>query len=380
MTLFINGRVLTQPISGVQRSAREVLGALDALLVASSDLRSAVGLVQVVLPKACPLPNWAVLRPKIARGGQGHLWEQTTLYDVSREGVLLSLANSGPLRHRAHVLVLHDAHIYQIPSAFTWRYRRWHRMLRPRLARRAAALVTVSRASAAALSAHLGIPRSRFHIMPNAADHVLDWPSDPAAPLRHGLVGGGYLLAVGNHSPNKNLTALIAAHRFCAEVVPPLALVGGAVPGLNPTHAAGGRIQALGRAPDADLRGLYEGAAGFVFPSLHEGFGLPPLEAMQLGVPVISSTAGALPDVLGDAPIWFDPGNPSSIARALRRMAAERREMRARGLTQAARFSWTQSAHALLGAVGPFLKPDVDRGLWAQHRRAANDETPPSAA
>ena len=82
--------------------------------------------------------------------------------------------------------------------------------------------------------------------------------------------------------------------------------------------AAGGRVIALGRVPDCDLCGLYEGASAFVFAALHEGFGIPPLEAMRLGVPVICARRGAMPEILGDAPLWFDPCEEGEIARALK--------------------------------------------------------------
>ncbi len=119
MTLFINGRFLTQPVSGVQRYAHEILRALDARLASSAALRVLLGPVEVLVPCDVDAPDWQVLRLRVVRGGQGHLWEQTTLYRASRDGILVSLGNSGPLRHRAHVLCLHDANLFEIPEAFS---------------------------------------------------------------------------------------------------------------------------------------------------------------------------------------------------------------------------------------------------------------------
>ena len=354
MTLYINGRFLTQPVSGVQRYAREIVGALDTRLLASPALRAQLGRVEVLVPHRVTAPGWRVVQMRVVSGGRGHLWEQGTLFNASKGGVLISLGNSGPLRHRAHVLCLHDANLYDIPQAFDRRYRMAHRMLRPALARRAAALLTVSHHSASALSGHLGVPASRFDIVSNSAEHVLNWPRTPGVLERYGLAHGDYFLSVGNQSPNKNLAALIKAHRRAGKDVPPLVLVGGTVPGLSLTKTGQGAC-ALGRVPDEDLRALYEGAAGFVFPSLHEGFGIPPLEAMQLGVPVLCARSGAMPQVLGSAPLWFDPLDVQDMARVLRDFSlmdgAGRAALRVMGRATAAQYRWDQSADRLVETV-----------------------------
>ena len=344
--LYVNGRFLTQPVSGVQRYARELLGAFDALLAARGEI------AEVLVPHAVAVPAWRALRVRVVRGGHGHAWEQTSLAHAARHGQLVSLGNSGPLAHRDHVLCLHDANLFEIPAAFSPAYRAWHGFLRPRLARRAAHLLTVSRHSAQALGRHLRVDPARFTIVPNSAEHVLNWPVDAGAPARHGLEAGRYILSVGNQSPNKNLAALVQAHALAGSEVPPLVLVGGAVPGVTDARTAqDGRVRALGRVPDSDLRGLYEGAAGFVFPSLHEGFGIPPLEAMQLGVPVLCARAGAMPEVLGQAPMWFDPLDVRDMAQALNEFARLRpdqlRALQVMGRAIASQYRWRDSATKL---------------------------------
>lgn len=356
MTVYVNGRFLTQPLSGVQRYAHEMLGALDQLLCQSPDLQERLGPLEVLMPKEVDAPDWQRLRLRHVPGSSGHVWEQGALWRASREGVLISLGNSGPLLHRAHVLCLHDANLWEIPEAYALRYRLWHRFLRPRLARRAAALLTVSRHSARALARHLDVAEDRFRILPNSADHMLRLPPAPDAPARYGLTPGGYLLSVGNRSPNKNLRALIAAHAACGAELPPLALVGGDVPGIVAEVARGNaRVKALGRVPDCDLRGLYEGASAFVFAALHEGFGIPPLEAMRLGVPVICARSGAMPEVLGEAPLWFDPRENGDLARALRCFAAmgdgQMAAMVDRGQAVAMKHDWRKSAASLAGVL-----------------------------
>lgn len=192
--------------------------------------------------------------------------------------------------------------------------------------------------------------------MGNSAEHVLRWPAQPGVPTRYGLVPGHYLLSVGNQSPNKNISALIAAHTAAGSKGAPLAIVGGSVPGVAQAAVEQGRaIHLLGRVPDADLRGLYEGASGFVFPSLFEGFGIPPLEAMQLGVPVLCARAGAMPAVLGEAPLWFDPRDVSDMTRVLSDFAAmpdaQRKARGKTGLTIATQYRWADSAQRIIEIV-----------------------------
>lgn len=343
---------MTQPLSGVQRYAREILGALDRLL---SDRDSGFDRIEVLLPRPVEAPDWKGLNLRVIPGGDGHFWEQVTLARAARDGRLLSLGNAGPMLHPDHVVCLHDAHLFDMPEAFSKPYRLWHRTLRPVLARRARGLVTVSDHSACRLAHHLGVKATQFDIIPNSAEHVLQWPTSPDAPTRYGLQRGAYLLCVGNQSPNKNLDALIKAHATLGASVPPLALVGGDVPGVATVDTTRGSAVHLGRVPDTDLRGLYDGAAGFVFPSLNEGFGIPPLEAMELGVPVICARSGAMPDVLGDAPMWFDPRNGADMARAMGEFSKLSQPARAamvvRGKTVAAQYRWHDSAARLLAVV-----------------------------
>ncbi|TNF19049.1 MAG: glycosyltransferase family 1 protein [Rhodobacteraceae bacterium] len=347
MRLMVNARFLGQPLSGVQRFGREIVAALDARLMADPALRARLGPVVACAPEGVADPGWQAITLRQVPGGQGHRWEQGALYRAARDAVLFSPGNAGPLRHRTQVLVLHDANLWEIPEAYGWRYRALHRALRPRLARQAAELVTVSRYSARQLAGVLGVSEGRFSLVPNAVEHVLRCDADPGVLARHGLTRGGYLFCVGNRSPNKNVARLVAAHGMAGEV-PPLVVAGGLAPGLAATPA----VQGLGRVSDGELRALYEGARGFVFPSLHEGFGIPPLEAMELGCPVLAARAGALPEVLGEAALWCDPLSVADMARGIKALAALAPQDRAQrveaGRARAARYRWARSLDALL--------------------------------
>lgn len=378
MTVFINARFLCQRLSGVQRFAGEIWNALDQQLDADPVLKSAIGpLVALRPPGDARAVRWRNISLRIVGSSGGHVWEQGALFRSSRDGVLVSLGNTGPMRHPAHILALHDANIWDIPQAFSPSYRLLHRLNRPSLARRAKRLITVSDFSANRLSTCLDIPQSRFVIIPNGADHIEQGPSNPFAIHRYGLKRDGYLLCVGNQSPNKNIGRLIQAHASAGVAVPPLVIVGGTISGLEAElQKTTNEVRVLGRVDDGTLRSLYEGALGFVFPSLYEGFGMPPLEAMQVGTPVLAANRTAMPEILKNAPLWFDPTDVVEMSKVMIQFAnlpkGERANMVRRGKDVAEQFTWTRSASLLVQQILS-LKASISGGvLDVPHRNTAS--------
>src|SRR5262249_42286431 len=178
------------------------------------------------------------------------------------------------------------------------------------------------------------------------------------AAERYGLTSP-FLLFVGTLEPRKNLRALLEAYRrllssHTGEGDAPTLAVAGArgwwyrdLYRLARELGLDGRVRFLGRVPDADLPPLYSAAAAFVYPSLYEGFGLPPLEALACGTPVVCSDRSSLPEVVGDAGLLVDPTQPAALAGALARILddpALRQELRGRGLERAARYTWARTA------------------------------------
>ena len=183
-------------------------------------------------------------------------------------------------------------------------------------------------------------------------------PADSGALSRHGLTRGRYALAVGTRAAHKNLEALDDAAALLASRGLTLATVGAVNPavfapaGQTRTHG----MVALGRVSDSELRALYEGALCLICPSRDEGFGLPPLEAMACGCPVVTTRSGAVPEVCDDAALYFELASPGSLTQALRRLLDENglsSQMRRRGLARAAEYSWRRSAEVLLELIGP---------------------------
>jgi glycosyltransferase involved in cell wall biosynthesis len=291
---------------------------------------------------------------------------------------LISLGNAGPLRHPAHIVALHDANIWGIPNAFSTSYKILHKAMRPILARRAKRLLTVSKFSAIALSKYLEISEDKFSIIPNGANHIMNVVADPWVLQKHKLHKQGYLLSVGNQSPNKNIAKLIEAHALSGPFVPPLVIVGGTTSGVEIERLPeNSRVRFLGRVSDGVLKALYEQASGFVFPSLYEGFGIPPLEAMQVGTPVLAAYRTALPEILQDGAMYFDPTGVDKMAIALRQFSSlstvARSDLVTRGRKVAGGFTWEKSGRLLAEQILMLKTTESNdvRGVHTKHASLA---------
>lgn len=239
-----------------------------------------------------------------------------------------------------------------------WRAPEWHsgadrvRRRTPWLIhlRRARMLLTVSEAVRQEIVAHFGVPADRVRAIPLAASEFFR----PAAPYTG--PGKPYFLFVGTLEPRKNLGALVDAWRETrAETGADLVIAGRMRAGFVPVPAAEG-LQYLGEVADSELPGLFSGALAFVYPTLYEGFGLPVLEAMQCGCPVITSRDPAVTEVSGGAALHA--GGAREIAAAMRGIAANREQrgvLRARGLARAAQFSWQRTAETTRALYGEIL-------------------------
>jgi len=227
--------------------------------------------------------------------------------------------------------------------------------IRPAL-RRAAALPCISDATRADLVRLFPRAAAKASTIPLAADPAFGQPVDrPGHPSLH----GPYVLAVGTLEPRKNLERLIAAWVDLPPAVRGehvLALVGPRgwddAPILSAARDAGARL--LGHVTDEELRALYAGATAFAYPSLYEGFGLPPLEAMAAGAPVLTSNVSSLPEVVGDAALLVDPLDAAAIGAALTRLLTEPElvaDLRERGRARAATFSWERTARETLAVL-----------------------------
>jgi glycosyltransferase involved in cell wall biosynthesis len=233
----------------------------------------------------------------------------------------------GPYRARVPVvLTLHDLGVLRHPEAF----RRWHRVTaRAALqgARRAAALLAVSEFTKREAVELVGVSPDRVHVVPNGVD--------PVFVPDGGRADGDYVLAVGTLEPRKNLERVVAAARRTGlelRVVGARGWGGVDVPGW------------IGRPPDDELAQLYRGARCVVYASLYEGFGLPVLESMACGTPVVTSARTATQEVAGDAAVLVDPESVDAIAAGIAEADARRAELVPAGIARARAFTWTRAA------------------------------------
>jgi glycosyltransferase involved in cell wall biosynthesis len=233
----------------------------------------------------------------------------------------------------------------------------------PLAVRRATAITAISHATADDLGGRFATARAKTTVTLLAADERFargDGPPAAEVLARHGLTKP-YVLAVGTLEPRKNLPALIAAFAALPPAVRDaheLVLVGAIGWDTDETLAAVAQhrslVRQLGHVPDEDLAALYRGAALFAYPSLYEGFGLPVLEAMAAGAPVLTSNLSSLPEVAGDAALYVDPRDVGSIAGGLERGLTDRdaaAALAARGRERAAAFSWDRHAREMLDVI-----------------------------
>ena len=368
--LYINGKFLSAPATGVHRVAEELIRALDARLAAEGpDRRRAVLLHPRNILRDLPLtaiPRWRV------GARTGPLWEQTELPRAAAGGLLLNLCNLGPTRTRAAATLIHDAQVWDAPSSYSAPFRAWYRAVLPAIGRRHETILTVSRHSRAALARRGVAAEARIAVIPNGVDHVRRTPPDRDAARRYGLAPGRFVLALASAQPHKNIALLTRAFRDPRLAGLTLALVGDAPLGQI-DRGAGLTVVALGRVSDAALYGLMGEALVWAAPSRTEGFGLPPLEAMALGAPVIAAPCGAMPEVLGDVALYASPDRPDAWAGAIAGLAtapASRNARSAAGLLRAALFRWDDAVGGLLAAI--------DGG--AEARRGADAQTAPRRA
>ena len=341
----INGRFFGQPTTGVQRYAREVVSALDGLLSAAGRAGT------VMAPHGGEIPPMRAIAVRRAGPAGGHLWEQAIL--PSRwHGPLLNLCNTAPVVRRRQVVCMHDANVFRMPESYGRSFRTLYRTLQPLLARRSARIATVSRDAARQLAAHLPVRAEDVAVLPNGHEHALRWNAAAASVFDARPQERPFVLLLGSRARHKNIGLVLGL----AEALDGLGLdllVAGGGAGIFAAERLGDapNLRWLGKVSDDDLALLFSRALCLAFPSFTEGFGLPILEAMALGCPVVSSDRASMPEVCGDAALMASPDDPAAWLAHVAALAASpalRDELRGRGRRQAARFSWAETARGYL--------------------------------
>ncbi len=356
--LLLNGRFLTRPMTGVDRVATEMIRALVEVTSGQSDqpvVRTALPRASIDSEQSRPreiLDLERIPNPHLS----GYMWEQVSLLLTRPNDWLLSLCNLGPVARSKQAVMIHDAQVYSQPHAYSRAFRMFYRTMLPLIARHARILTTVSDFSRRELEAYGVFPRNKAVVIHNGVDHMARIAPDRTVLDRNNLRPGEYFFAIGSLAPHKNIDLILKAARGRRDKDIPLIIAGGANSKVfqNAGLKDEDGVRFIGRVSDAELKALYAEALSLLFPSKTEGFGLPPLEAMYCGCPVIATTGGAVPEVCGNSALYASPESVEEWVAAMDRMRSEpavRQELVEAGQGHAAGFTWRRAAERLLEAI-----------------------------
>jgi glycosyltransferase involved in cell wall biosynthesis len=281
-----------------------------------------------------------------------------------------------PLRRSQSVFTVHDL-IYLFYPQYHLPLNRWYlTLMMPRFLRRADAIIAVSENTRRDVTRMMGIPAEKMTVIHegvNPAYHAGIAPAEVARVRQKYQLPERYILFLGTLEPRKNIGLLLEAYHALLNrdpSVPRLVVAGRKGWLFEPVFE---KVRALGLGeqvcftdwvPEADTPPLVAGAEVFAYPSLYEGFGLPPLEAMACGTPVITSTASSLPEVVGDGALLVDPHDAAALAQALERVLADaelRGSLRARAIARARLFTWEAAARQTLAVYQQVLQAKPSR-------------------
>lgn len=351
--IYFNGKFLAAAPTGVHRVARELIVACDEVLSFGSEAEQP----RILAPRdAKSLLDLKV----ISQERIGHLtwqfWEQIDLPAHARKGLLVNLCNLAPLSLSSSITMIHDAQVYSTPQSYGPAFRAWYKLALPAIGHRSSQILTVSEFSKQQLVEFGVAPAEKIAVVHNGGDHILRVAADDLAADALRLGSNPFVLALANVQTHKNIKVLLEAFRAPQLRAAKLVLVGRAdrsafeAAALQPSDA----VIFAGAVSDGVLKTLMQRCAALAFPSLTEGFGLPPLEAMMLGRPVVVAPCGALPEVCGAAATYVDPHDANAWATALATLIDDRtlaQDLGRRSREQAARFTWRESASRLLSIV-----------------------------
>ena len=330
--LIVNTRFLYQKITGVQRYARNILAHFPEY--------------QSITP-----PNWA------SKGIKGHIWEQSYLpLKIKKNDLLWSPTNTGPLYLKQQVISLHDLSWLEHPEWFKKSFALQYKFIVSHLVRNCQHILTISKYTKEKIIEHYNIDESKISVVYCGMD-IIDEKKvihDHSQKVVSLDTNKPFLLFVGSIEPRKNIKRLLQAWKISKQSIREnynLVIVGseGKVFKAQNIDFNESNIKILGYVSDSELSYLYKKASALIYPSLYEGFGLPPLEAMKNGLPVISSNVTALPEAVGDAALMCNPYSIDDIADKINLLLENetlQKEFTKKGYEQIKKFSWEKASKA----------------------------------
>lgn len=345
--LIVNARFLTQNITGVQRFAIEISMQLKKLYNKDIQFVSPKNIIHADLAKA--------LDVKVIGTNTGHLWEQIDLPKYLKQNdypLLLNLANTAPLFYKNKIVTVHDIAYERFPQTFDWKFRLFYKLVIPKIIKTSKHTFTVSEFSKHEIIEFYNTDETNISVVYNSVSNMfknIKFEYDDK-----------YLLAVSSLNYQKNFHSLIKAFNLIEDKKIKLYLVGS----INKNFAdlelikdveENPNIVFKGRVDDDELIKLYSNALAFVYPSLYEGFGIPPLEAQSCGTPVICSNTASLPEVGGkDSVLYIDPYDVNDIIEKIAKLIHDenlQKELVKKGFENIKRFSWEESAKNIIKII-----------------------------
>lgn len=346
MKIYINGKFLAQRITGVQRYALEMTKAIDELIGNNKELQKKKFILIVprnilYMPK---LKNILILKKGMMCG---QIWEQLELPIYTRDGFLLSFANGAPLAKLRQAVTIHDASICAMPNSYTFKFRNYFKVIFAILGKVSKKIYTVSEFSKKELNRYFDINLDKIIVTYNGVDHVKKVKADEELIMKKNLMGKQYVLAVSSLNPSKNFSLVLQVARQIPDV--DFVIAGGSNAKVFNNHESivpPSNVNFIGYVTDEELMALYKNASAFIYPSIYEGFGIPPLEAMMWNCPVVVSDIEVFHEVYGDA-AQYCPYDDSSVWVKMLRNILDGKYTKDRHVVEACleRYTWQKSAN-----------------------------------
>ena len=342
----VNGRFLTQKPTGVHRYAFEICNQLSEFGVD----------FYVAVPKEIN-PDYKINFKTVQCGAlSGHLWEQISLPKyLKQQGnpLLLSFSGCGPLNYSNQIITIHDVSHERHPEWFSKNYCRFYGYMMPRIGKKAHAIITVSEFSKKEIIETLSLPSEKIHVINCSIPSYHTTENDRIRDNSDEK----YILSVSSMDPRKNFIRLVEAFNNIEDKSVKLYIIGMQFKAFNTPDMEklnSENVILTGYLDDDSLQTMYKNALFSVYPSLYEGFGIPPLESMSYGCPVIVSDIPALREVNGEAAMYTNPLNIADMSLKMDLLIRDtelRNELSKKGREQVAKYSWIKSTRQVLDLV-----------------------------
>lgn len=350
----VNGRYLTQKATGVHRYAFEICNKLHEMGVD----------FHVAIPQEID-PGYKFTFKTVKCGSLNtHMWEQISLPRYLKSigsPLLISFTGCGPLNYDNQIMTIHDVSHERYPQWFSKNYYRFYHFMMPRIGRKAHAVLTVSEFSKDEIVDTLGLDKDKIHVIHSNVPFHNKPSKDEILNFRHNPDAERYIIAVSSMDPRKNFVRLVEAFDKIEDKSVKLYIIGMSFKAFNTPDLQkliNERVHLPGYIPDEALQAMYQNALLSVYPSLYEGFGLPPLESMTYGCPAINSSIPALREVSEDAALYVDPYDVEDMTIKINQLLEDeslRQALRLKGLEQIKKYSWDKSAKQVYELAQRFM-------------------------